>query len=607
MWLQLILSSVIANENKPFQVIVIKAKKIPFSQILTPSYSSLSLSQVEALQYSKIKDVLQQEPGFLIVQSGGMGQQVSAFVRGMNSNHIQVRIDGMKATPPNSPNGSYDFSDFTSDGAQSIEMIRGAVTSLYGADAVGGIISVKSMKGEETPQSLAYTEIGTAPSQRVKASFSGDFDNTNLVFSVGIFHTSGNIGKSPYLQQAEGNYPRLPYTLKNYVLCASTTLSNSTEFTFFSRYYEASLLYQELALAVPQARSQALNRFEVNHSISNSWSHQIGLGILVTSSENAKTFDTYSKSKGQRLTLNWGQKFSLSQAQSIQTSIELERDEFNEHSKHFASRAHGQTLGGGLIYRWLPFSVLALEFSARKDLNNAFHSPFCYRVGAAYKTLSLRTEFFTSLATAFKAPTLYELYGKGAYFTGNTALKPENVKAYEVGVKQPIGQFLTVTVIYFHNHLKHLIEYNFIEKQMQNIAKAETKGLETIISLNVTSEVKIETNHTFVQAQNKLTGYSLTRRPRHKRSLRISHVKEELQLSMEGIYVGKRQDHDPLNYNKIVMNKSYKTFSMKAVLKWTETLVSFFRVENLFNKKIEEPLGYKQPGITGYVGLQVKI
>jgi vitamin B12 transporter len=599
--------NIAAAEGISHKTITITAKKPTISPLLSPGFEVITAEKIAALQLQRLNDVLQQQPGINVVQSGPPGQISSVFIRGTNSNHVLVRIDGMRANSPDSATGNFDFSDLTTDGINTIDVIRGAASSLYGADAVGGVINIQSQKGTRDVQKIGVAEIGSTLSETLKGGIVGEYNKINFALTASVFHTSGLKTQSDYMQLPNGQYPKLPYTLRNFIFRGGGKVNDKTEVSLFSRMNDASLSYQGLLAPVPQHRRQFLNRLQVDHIISTTWMHEVGLGILSTSSAYDGGVANFSTSRGQRVVVDWQQKIRLHPTYHLQTTVEFEHEKFQANFANALSDAQEKQIGLALLQRWTPWTPLVLELALRQDWSDRFQTPACYRMGARWTVPKMKTELFVNYGTAFKAPPLFQLYGKTPGYNGNKDLQAERAESYEIGVKQPITDQIKATMIYFQNDLRQLIEYDFPSKQNVNIAKAKTKGVESMISILPTTNTKLELNHTLTLTRNEITGQALSRRPQHKVFVLGSYYYESFQFFVEWLFVGKRLDVQAQTPFREVKNQPYNIVTLKVNYDFRPGWVLFGRIENALDRKIEEPLGYRQERITGYVGIRTTI
>ena len=166
-------SSALSNSEAETERIVVSATRIetPINEIGS-SVTVITDKEIERDQKRTLPDVLRTVPGLNIVQTGGPGGKTSVFMRGSNSNHTKVLIDGIDANDP-SQDGVFDFGQvLTSDIAQ-VEVLRGPQSSLYGSDAIGGVVNIVTKKGEGPPQFRAALEGGSFETFNQTASVSG--------------------------------------------------------------------------------------------------------------------------------------------------------------------------------------------------------------------------------------------------------------------------------------------------------------------------------------------------------------------------------------------------------------------------------------------------
>ena len=148
------------------------------------SISLITARDIEDHQWRTVPDALQTTPGINVVQSGGAGGQTSVFIRGANSNHTKVLIDGIEANDPSTPNGGFDFGQALTGGVARIEVLRGPQSSLYGSDALGGVIDIVTREGHGAPRLDATIEGGSFETFDQSASLSGSEKRFSYAFAI---------------------------------------------------------------------------------------------------------------------------------------------------------------------------------------------------------------------------------------------------------------------------------------------------------------------------------------------------------------------------------------------------------------------------------------
>jgi len=165
--------------------LVITATRIEMPQrAIGRSVSLISSWELEHYKKISISNILRDIPGLDVTQNGGIGQPSSVFIRGAKSEHTLVMIDGIEVNNPISPGRSFDFSHLIPDGVERIEIIKGPQSTLYGSDAIGGVINIISKKGIKEPSILISGETGSYGSYRENIQTSGASNNINYNLSL---------------------------------------------------------------------------------------------------------------------------------------------------------------------------------------------------------------------------------------------------------------------------------------------------------------------------------------------------------------------------------------------------------------------------------------
>ena len=155
----------------------------PIAEVAS-SITVITAADIELKQRRLLADALADVPGLNIVQTGGPGGQTSVFIRGTNSNHTKVLVDGIDVSDPSNPNQTFDLGQMLTGDIARIEVLRGPQSGLYGADAIGGVISITTKKGEGPPKVFARVEGGSFGTFNQSTGVSGAQDRFNYAFSV---------------------------------------------------------------------------------------------------------------------------------------------------------------------------------------------------------------------------------------------------------------------------------------------------------------------------------------------------------------------------------------------------------------------------------------
>ena len=171
--------------------IVVSATTVPTpANEIANSVTVITADDLDRKQLRTVPDALKQVPGIDVVQTGGPGGQTSVFMRGTNANHVKVLIDGIDVGNPSITNGAFDFGHLLTGDIERIEVLRGPQSGLYGSDAIGGVISITTKKGEGPPKVTAMAEGGSFGTFNQTLGVRGSQDNINYAFNVLHYRTS---------------------------------------------------------------------------------------------------------------------------------------------------------------------------------------------------------------------------------------------------------------------------------------------------------------------------------------------------------------------------------------------------------------------------------
>jgi vitamin B12 transporter len=217
--------------------------------VVTPSDQSASsttvitAADIDRQQLRTVPDALAALPGLNVVQTGGPGGQTSVFIRGANSNHVKVLIDGIDVSDPSNPNGSFDFGQLLTGDVDRIEVLRGPQSGLYGSDAIGGVISITTKAGSGPPKLTLSTEGGSFGTTNERASLSGSQADFNYVFNIQHFQSistpvTPSYDLAPGEQRNNDFYDNWTYSTK-----LGAKLTNDLAVNVVGRYTDSKLRF----------------------------------------------------------------------------------------------------------------------------------------------------------------------------------------------------------------------------------------------------------------------------------------------------------------------------------------------------------------------------
>jgi vitamin B12 transporter len=603
-------------------------------------------ADIESQQWRTVPDALMAVPGLNVVQAGGPGGQTSIFIRGTNSNHVKVLIDGIDVSDPSNPTQSFDFGQLLTGDIARIEILRGPQSGLYGSDAIGGVISITTKNGEGPPKMTMTAEGGSFGTFNQRVGLSGSQDSFNYAFNIQHF-SSTETPVTPLNELAPGEQ-RINDTYNNWTYSTKlgANLTDNFAVNLVGRYTASRLGFtgEDYVDFFPPA-PEALQDTQVDHQFYGRgeavWSLFDGrfknfFGVNYTNSwnwtldPNPDSFNAPpavappTTNLGQRTQYDWRGEAKVAPGQTLVFGLEDKTESlwtnstgaFNAFGTYTPTTTTAQT---GDKAGWVELqSAFADRFfvvsSIRYDDNESFGPHTTWRVAPALIVPGTETKLKATYGTGFKAPTLTELYVNNPSFmvVGNPNLLPETSKGYDVGFEQPLlHDRLRFGATYFHNDIANLIEgttdpTTFVSTYV-NVGQATTQGVETFAALALSSRVNLRADYTYTEARDDLTGLELLRRPKNKASLTaLWKVTDRLTVTAQALYVGPWLDYNRSGTAEL-MAPGYTLVNLAANYAVTDRVGVFARINNLLNQQYEDPLGFLRPGFGVFGGITMQV
>ncbi len=572
--------------------------------------SSLTVISREAIRNSgqnSVADVLRTVPGLDVVSQGGPGQQTSVFMRGGNSNQTKVLLDGMPLNDPGSPGRAFDFSFLTVDEIDRIEVLRGPQSTLYGSDAMGGVINIITARGGE-PITVVSAEGGSFSTSRTTARTAGG--NDHVYYSLGGSYNDTNGFSAAALPP--GNTEADFYRNGTISGRLGWNVTDNLTLDLIARHQDSdtgtdgfpppNFTLQDDSSSLEQVstfvRGQAtLTMFD------GMWTHRLGSGYTQFERQSLSAFGGIFYGRLGRL--DWQNDLLLADNAVARWMVTSGVD-FNEEVARNASvpQARQGNLGGYVQNTVDIGEQLFLTGGARWDDYSRAGDAFTYRFTGRYE-LTPATALHGAIGTGFRAPALDELLG----LVGNPQLRPEQSKGWEAGLQQRLlSDRLTIDATYFRNDFDDLVLFVFDPNsplpfggQLQNVSSALASGVELTSVWALTDESTVFANYTFTDTRDRATGTQLLRRPRDKWSLGFSRTfpDNRANVTLQALYVGPRADFG-------TTLDDYWFVNLAGWYRLNSTWRAFGRVDNLLDQEFQPVAGYQGTPASAYAGLEAR-
>ncbi len=592
--------SAFANNSDTLSVTANRFQE-PSSSILAP-ITVVEREQIDRWQSNSVIDVLRRMPGIDVGQNGGIGQQSSIFVRGTNSNHVLILVDGVRLNQAN-VSGSSDISQIPLSLVQRIEYIRGPRSSVYGSDAIGGVINILTERKTEggtlnaTMGSHGYQEYDGSIKQKVG-------DRTTLTAAGSYLYTKG------YDVEANGNTGGHPQPdrdgFMNKSLWLGVNHDVNDDVSLYARAYgfdnrtAYDAYYDSYNKTLTDTRALFSRTYDGGVKF-----HRDNYSSSLNASYNyTKDYDydpRYGRyGKGSRFTnseqynVQWGNHLLLGNG-SIGGGVDWQRQSVKEGSNGFPNKEHFDNTGLYLTGQQKLGNVIA-EASVRSDHHSEYNWHTTWQSNLAWEFVE-GYSVIGGYGTAFKAPNLNQLYVDNPLWNleGNLNLKPEESKQWEGGFEGLTGP-LAWRVTVYRNDIENLIVYKSAKPvdTYENIGKALIKGAEFTGEMD-TWVFHHTFNYQYIDARNKETHQRLDRRARQQLKYQLDWQVEKLDMGVTYQYIGQRTDKD-YGTNENVSLGGVSIWDLTASYPITSHLSIRGRIANLFDKDYETAYGYRTPG-----------
>ena len=580
----------------------------PVTSVLAPA-TLVTREDIDRWQAKSLVDVMRRLPGVDTSVSGGMGQISSLFIRGTESRHVLILIDGIRLNQAGI-SGSSDLSQIPLSLVQRIEYIRSARSAVYGSDAIGGVINI--ITGRAQPGTTLTAGIGSHGYQSYDGSTQQMLgDATKLTLAGSYTYTKGYDVKAGYPNASGPAQPDRDGFM-------SKTLYGSLEHQFDERFsgfirsygfdnrtdYDASYAYDSSFQLVPGVLADTRQLYSRTWDGGLSFQDGIYSTQLVASYSHSKDYnydprigrysDFSTLDNIEQYNLQWGNTFQLGRG-AISAGIDWQK-ETTEPGTNYLSEGYEQRNTGVYLTGQRQLGSLTLEGALRGDDNNQFGWHNTWQTAAAWEFIE-GYRLFASYGTAFKAPNLGQVYSEGY---GNRSLNPEESKQWEGGLEGLTGP-VNWRVSAYRNDVDNLIATDSATQRYYNINKARIEGVEATAQFDI-GPLSHMVSYDYVDPRDSQTHQVLTRRAQQQVKYQLDWTLQRFDWSLTWHYLGKRYDQDFGSY-------PYSRVKMGGVSLWdlavsypiTSRLTVRGRIANLFDKDYETVYGYPTAGREYYL------
>ncbi|MGR6860122.1 TonB-dependent receptor domain-containing protein [Aliivibrio salmonicida] len=558
--------------------------------------SVVTKEDIVQIQAKTITDILRLEPGIEVASNGGIGQNASIFMRGTNSDHVLVLIDGFKMN--SSIKSGMNINKIPVNQIERIEIIRGSGAVMYGSDAVGGVINIITRTSQDDASKSAT--LGAGSNKYKEGNFAANTkvgENGHLKIAAGFTQTEGyNVNPQPGKNDGDKHGFNNSQFMLNYEHQLSSYLSIFTGVRWFNSTSE----YNHYTNTKSQSESESITyytkaSFQKDNLLSD-------LSINYQDNQNLEYLENGSLDSEQKidqLNAQWANQYKLMDSWFVNAGIDWTNEQVKSDITNFSHQViinEGENRMSTGVYLGTEYQLdkLTLEANTRFDQHDKYDEYVTWGIGASYQINEIY-RISSAYNTAFKAPSFYDL---------STApdLEPETSDNIDFGLAAEYASVI-VNVSLYKNKVDNLIIYYDAPNRQGYSANvdAEIKGAELellfdtgIVSHTVIAEYK---DHEDTQGQQ------LARRAKQNYKW-VSNVSfGDLDMNISYIYTGKRSDLPSAPGTTTNYLDPYSLWTVAGAYWVTEELAVRGRVENLLDEEYETAGGYKPAERSYYVSL----
>lgn len=616
-----VLPSLQAQDSEPIEIII-TGGLVPVNRDNVGTSTTLITSQqIEQRGYQFVVDILQDVPGVSISRNGGPGTLSEVRLRGAESDQTLVLIDGIEANDP-AFSSRFDFAHLLAESVERIEVLRGAQSALWGSDAIGGVINIitRSGKGLEKNQFSASAEYGSFNTRNGAVSARGDTGVFHYALSVQKLDTDGfssadeNVFNYTTADGATimtgGNTEDDAY--KNTTGHFKFGFNPATNFNIDGvvRYTDFESEFDSFTTVPVDSLEDRADGDQQYYLLKAGYSQMDGaLNHSLKFFKNKSDTDFFSSfgktdSEGEKNHFGYQLDYGWSNAvveQGVSFVLETEEDKLNSTFSGIR-KVENDSLVAEYRFNNDGFAAAA---NARYDGNDLFDNKTTWRLAGSWK-YSGNARLHASYGTGIKNPTLVELFGFTPDFTGNENLSPEESSGGDIGIE------------YISNDAKHIFDVTYFNRDIEDLitgsgntainieGDSSSKGLELSHQVKALDAISLLTSYTYNKTEDN-AGSQLVRRPKHQLSLGLDYalLNQALNMGANLRYVRDRLDN--------AFNADFTTSSVKlddytvvdvaAQYQLDESVVIKAHIDNIFDEKYQEVLGYGTTGRAFYLGL----
>jgi len=579
----------------PYQIIVTGTRfATPLDQT-GRSISVLTAEEIDLRQQRTVFEALSAVPGVQVIRSGSFGALASVSLRGLPSGQTLVVVDGVVLNDPSSFGNSFNFANLDTADIARIEVLRGAQSTLYGSDAIGGVINIITKDGRDGFGGDVFAEGGSFSTVRGGASLYGGNDTASGRISVGGITTRG------FSAADEANGATEDDGFDNLTISSKARLAPMENLIFDGvvRYQDSTSEFDGFASGpvdgdeVGDTEELSAALFATHKALDGALENRLSITYFRNNRLNLTNGAASFDALGTRISYEYQSTVKPAEWISFIAGAEYDKQESTV-TVGFGGNQEIETISGFGLIQLRPTSFATINAGVRHDASSDFSDETTFSVSAAIEAPTTQTILRGSFAEGFRAPTAGEL-------GFNPTLFAEFSDGWDVGIEQPLlGGRARLSATYFDQQIVDLIAFDLAAFTFVNIQEFSSKGVEIAFDAMVTDWLTIAASYTYTDAFNLSTQIAAGNQPEDRVNVEVAlRPNDKLTLSIGATYNGEEADGAQTLDDFVLVN-------VRGAYALSDRFEVFARVENATDADYQDNFGYGTAPASVFGGVRAR-
>ena len=573
--------------------VVANRSEVPINQIGS-SVEILDRYDLTKSEQEFLLDSIRYVPGFYLRNNGGPGSAFGITTRGLNANTPTVLIDGIEVDNP-STGQIVNFGSLFGDNVSRVEILKGPQSSLYGANALAGVISIQTMDGQTNPGGQLGLSYGAHDTISGNLGTRGAEGKLSWALNLSHYEHQFSVQDPSFGPEwaDDDKYENTQASMKLDYEVNETTSLNFLAYWFdtLSEYDpgDPNSLFGPPAFINFSETTQFFSRVGANFEFSEQWDSS--MGIAFNDADSVSVSGGRFPNDGKRYSYDWKHTIQAASNWTLVGGLEYE-EEYNDSGA--GSRTNGSLFLENIV---AATELLDWTLGGRHDDNSVYGEETTWRSTFSYRFEDINGRLRGSYGTSFQAPSFFQLFSS----FGDPGLKPESGEGWDLAYEQALidGKVYFSTTL-FGNEVKDKIIFSFNSFTYANEDVYESEGIENALRFQLAENASATLAYTYSDA-NYLDGQEAERVPRNIVSLGYDFQPvEDLNLNVTALSVSSQYS----TRFSTMKQSGYTVFNLAGRYRVNDRTQLWARIDNLFDEDYEEVEGFQTAGFSIYGGVR---